>query len=265
MPKRKQLVYQYGPGDNLPNLAKQNGVTEQEILQANPGGYPFDTGQNIFIPPSPTAFAQFGQNPPRELPRSVAGGYVLPPPAQLPRSVAGGYSLPVPAPTGIPNQFGQNTYFNSEKGYVSPGSMTAAQQWLLKNPGTPPGYGTDDSWYRPATTATTVGTQTAGGFPLAGNKPLKKGDFYGYERDPATGRSVRVVKNAATSDFLKELRWDPQSKKYKSIGSLLKSGKLDLKGNWHKGRGGGGVKKKVQRQQNFTLANSLISFGVGTG
>jgi hypothetical protein len=33
--------------------------------------------------------------------------------------------------------------------------------------------------------------------------------------------------------FLQQQRWDPEAKKYVSIGRLLKQGKLDLQGNWH--------------------------------
>jgi hypothetical protein len=39
---------------------------------------------------------------------------------------------------------------------------------------------------------------------------------------------------ADNTPFLQQKRWDPQLKKYVSIGRLLKQGKLDLKGNWHR-------------------------------
>jgi hypothetical protein len=125
-----------------------------------------------------------------------------------------------------------------------------------------------------------VEKQTAAGQGGAGGT-LGEGDFYGYERDPETGRSVRVVKNAANGDnFLKELRWDPQRKKYVQIGKLLKEGKLDLKGNWNrrgnrKGGGGGVGGGNRRRQQappgvqettgGFTGSYGVVNFNTGTG
>ena len=112
-----------------------------------------------------------------------------------------------------------------------------------------------------------------------GSQALRQGDFYGYERDPQTGRSVRVVKNAANGDnFLNELRWDPQRKKYVKIGKLMKEGKLDKKGGWHKkGKGVKGRRRgeakaapsappAVQETTSgFTGSYGVVSFNTGTG
>lgn len=144
---------------------------------------------------------------------------------------------------------------------------------------TPTGYGTDDSWYQTPAQAAAANqaaanlangtTTTTTPTPAPGS-----GDFYGYERDPETGRSVRVVKNAATSNFLNELRWDPQARKYVSIGRLLKQGKLDLKGNWRREtkrqRQGKAIARNQQAQQqqkaqDYSLANSFITFNTASG
>jgi hypothetical protein len=117
-----------------------------------------------------------------------------------------------------------------------------------------------------------------GGAGATSEQALGQGDFYGYERDPETGRSVRVVKNAANGDnFMNEMRYDPQTKKMVSIGKLIKQGKLDLQGNWnkrgnkqHQRRQGGGRRNPVQAGPaettgGFTGSYGVISFNTGTG
>lgn len=74
------------------------------------------------------------------------------------------------------------------------------------------------------------------------------GDFYGYNYNPETGQSERVLKNAATASFYNELRWDPESKKYQKIGNLIRQGKLDLSGKKGKKRRGGGGGGQQQQQ-----------------
>jgi hypothetical protein len=115
-----------------------------------------------------------------------------------------------------------------------------------------------------------------------GAVPTNKGDFYGYERDPETGRSVRVVKNAATGgDLLKELRWDPSKKKYVQVGTLLKQGKLDLKGRTHKGKRQRMLENQARAQapaaaapaapqvqqvnEGFVGGFGVVQFNTGTG
>ena len=51
MPKGKTpRIYQYQEGDNPLTLAQQFNTTPQAIFDANPGGYPFVTGQGINLP-----------------------------------------------------------------------------------------------------------------------------------------------------------------------------------------------------------------------
>lgn len=89
MPTRRLTNYQYKSGDNLPNLAKQYQTTEQEILKANPGGYPFSTGQVISVPqslagmggtPNPYSYQQL---PALVNPQALAGGLANPAPRPL--------------------------------------------------------------------------------------------------------------------------------------------------------------------------------------
>jgi hypothetical protein len=255
MPKRTQ-PYVYREGDDPVALASQYGVTPGELLRMNPGGTPFSVGQNINVPfaydvnQQQTAVQQANTwKPPtvygasNTVSNNFLGGL-----GNVPENPLINAGVP---PTVAAGRF--------EDGSLKPSSA----------------YGTDDSWYR--TTAQTQAARQAElriqngtmNPPTAGT--LAQGDFYGYERDPETGRSVRVVKNAATSSFLKELRWDPQRKKYVSIGTLLKQGKLDLKGNWRKKSNrqrqtdSHSNKPPQQTQQDFTLSNSLISFNASSG
>jgi hypothetical protein len=113
----------------------------------------------------------------------------------------------------------------------------------------------------PTSNAGTSGTATPG-----------TGDFYGYN-----DKGERVVKNAANGDdFSKELRWDPQRKKYVQIGTLLKEGRMDKYGRLRKvkkgkggGRGGGGgsaaAPEVQQTTTGFTGSYGVVNFSTGTG
>jgi LysM repeat protein len=45
--------YQFKPDDDVTKIAQQFNTTPAAILQANPGAYPFTTGQNIKLPTQP--------------------------------------------------------------------------------------------------------------------------------------------------------------------------------------------------------------------
>ena len=49
-PPTLPTTYQYKSNDQPDKVAQQLGVTPQQLIQANPGGYPFSTGQTIKIP-----------------------------------------------------------------------------------------------------------------------------------------------------------------------------------------------------------------------
>jgi hypothetical protein len=247
-------LYTYKQDDDPLTVASQFGISPNQLLSANPGGTPFSIGQSINIPFQYKA--PIGPQPAPTGPRPVAGPQApygpRPPTIQPPPA---GYG-PNYAPTAITPNFGfsptattRNILYRTARGEKVPMSpeRQAALENILGLPQTNQGAGT--------------GT---GGTP-------GPGQFYGYVENPETGRSERVIKNSSESSFLNEKRWDPQAKKYVSIGKLLKQGKLDLKGNWsnkskrQKRNESNSRQQQAQKKIDFTLANSLISFGGGSG
>jgi hypothetical protein len=98
------------------------------------------------------------------------------------------------------------------------------------------------------------------------------GQFYGYVRNEETGRSERVIKDSSTSSFSKELRWDPDRRKYVEIGKLMSEGKLDKRGGWHKKKKGGGGSSGGGRgaappgkRAGWTGSYGVVNFNTGTG
>ncbi len=68
----KTVPYQYSSQDDPTKLADKYGITPTQLINANPGGYPFGTGQTINIPqfgppapptPQATPFNFGGSNP----------------------------------------------------------------------------------------------------------------------------------------------------------------------------------------------------------
>ena len=56
MPKKNQ-PYIYQENDSPLIVAEQNGITPQNLFNANPGGFPFVTGQQINIPVNPYQYS----------------------------------------------------------------------------------------------------------------------------------------------------------------------------------------------------------------
>jgi hypothetical protein len=169
----KNEPYRYQAGDDPVQIAAQNNITPAQLLEANPGGYPFATGQNINLPTW------------KEAPASTA-----------------------PAT-------------------VTPQQINPAQ-------------------------------------PYGGFTPAKADNT-----DYANTAAARYY-DAAGTPFLQQKRWDPQAKKYVSLGKLMKQGKLDLQGNWNKQsrRQRQAANQQPQQQQaaqDNTLTNSLIKFSVSSG
>jgi hypothetical protein len=194
-----------------------------QLLNANPGGSPFVTGQNINVPFQYAA--PIGPQPaPSVGPQPVIGPAL--PPVQ-------------PPPAGY-----------------GPGAVTVQPSST---------YGTDDSWYAPTATAQlSPAAQPGIQAPPVGNT------------DYANTRAAQQYA-ANNTPFLKQMRWDPQARKFVSLGRLIKQGKLDLKGNWHKRSkrqkataAANNRAQAVQQQaqeaaQDYTLSNSFISFNVSAG
>jgi hypothetical protein len=154
----KNVPYQFAKGDDPVSISSQYGITTQQLLEANPGGYPFNIGQTLNVPQQT--------------------------------------QTPQPAQAAQPAPANNSDYAN-----------TRAAQEYAKN-GTP---------------------------------------------------------------FLDQMRWDPQRKKYVSLGRLIKQGKLDIRGNWRKSTNrqrqgqGNRPQQQAEQKQDYTLANSFITFGVGSG
>ncbi len=51
----KPTSYTYQSGDDVNTLAQKHNTTPEEIIAANPGGFPFSTGQSIKLPAQPPA------------------------------------------------------------------------------------------------------------------------------------------------------------------------------------------------------------------
>lgn len=231
--------YIYKPGDNPLDLSNQYGLTPNQLIQANPGGYPFSVGQRINLPyqySAPIGPALPNITNPNGGVGTTPYGPALPPPG--PTSPY--YPSAANRGMGVNRALPTNTYFNSEKGA----------------PAVSKAYGTDDSWWRPATTQNTLAPAGPAGNPNNG--------FGGFENKGGSGNSEYANTAAAqyyaanNTPWLQQKRWSPEKKKYITIGQWLKQGRRH-------GGGGGGGKKKKQREQNYALANSIIDFGVSAG
>jgi hypothetical protein len=142
---------------------------------------------------------------------------------------------------------------NGEAADLTKQDQAALEKFLLKNSGQ-------------------GGGETTPGTPAA---ELGEGDFYGYERDPETGKSVRVVKNSATDNFRDELRWDPKRKKYIKVGKYMnEQKKLHMKKRYggpglaKKGGGSGGgaaPQQAAPEERNMGGGYGLVSFNTGLG
>jgi hypothetical protein len=261
MPK-KNTPYTYRPDDDPISLAERFNLPPNAIINANPGAWPASVGQTINIPQT------FEYRP-----SATTGPSVLVSPNSPTGSFLG----------GNPYDRTVNTGYTASGGSTPPSPLdprsrsTNMNQSLMDMRGRT--YGQPDAIdqlnalrSRGAGVNNTLPTQ-AGVWqdPVSTTPDTAAGEFYGYERDPETGRSVRVIKSGNDA-FLKELRWDPQARKFVSIARLLKQGKLDLKGNWNKTskrqrRGAAQARKQqqVEQAQDYTLANSLITFSTSSG
>ena len=272
MPKRN-TNYLYKENDDPITVANQFGITPTQLLGANPGGTPFSTGQTINIPfqynapigpqpmigPQPPTMQQYGNAVASQFGGAAPVGYG---PVWQNKLLAQGEPTPqepFASRLGVP------------RGHMQPNFLYGPQTGV-GNPGTPYMMGRGGGQTNVLPEGLNYQRQVPGAPVTAAAPNTAQGDFYGYERDSKTGRSVRVIKNAGSANFLNELRWDPQARRYVSIGRLLKQGKLDLKGNWRRtsrrqrqAQSQNRKQTPAQTQQDFTLSNSLITFGAGSG
>lgn len=229
--KSTMASYQYRAGDNLPNLAKQYQTTEQEILKANPGGYPFSTGQVINVP---QALAGMGglANP---------YSYQSAPPMVSPVALRGGLANPAPryrydiSPTIAPAP-GMAPVLNPLAGYGGTAN--------------PMGYTPPDKTERFGPAPGAYIPPPPGGVTSAGNSDFANTGFMQY--------------NAANNiPFERQLRWDPKKKKYITVGQWLKQGRK-AKADANRAKANK-QEQQQEQQQDFTLANSLIDFSAAAG
>jgi hypothetical protein len=290
MPK-KNNPYVYRQDDSPISLAERFNLPPNALLEANPGAFPASTGQVINIPQAYqyNAPATTGPNV-LTSPNSMTGSFLGGNPYN--RTVNTGYSAIAPATGYNIDQRGRGysqptgAYNRSERGApatptnITPGSYSQSEYGVpgVTNPNilnsvigritaNPAEYDNLSPAQKDAVDKL-IEVRSGG----AGGQTLGEGDFYGYERNPETGRDERVIKNAANGDnFLNELRYDPDRKKYVQIGKLMREGKLDKQGRWHKKprrvrRGGGNqpVAQGAETGPTFT-GFGVVNFGASSG
>jgi hypothetical protein len=281
-------TYQYRPQDDPLTVANQFNVTPQQLLAANPGGTPFSVGQTIKIPQgtyqysapigpqapgAPQAVSQYNQPIGPQAPNMSQqwqnANQTMNPRGGVGMQPYGPAISPTPtwqdrAALGVENGYAPQSYLNIIK-RLSRGedvNLSPEQRRFLENAMNTPAA--------QAAQAEAAG-QTPGTFD-----PTKP--YGGFTNDDPTNTDYANTKAAqyyaaAGTPFLQQQRWDPQARRYVSLGKLLKQGKLDLQGNWHRrrrgggggGGGGGRQAQQAQQAQDYTLANSLINFSASSG
>lgn len=239
-PKRL-TSYRYGQGDNLSNLAQQYQTTPQEILAANPGGYPFSLGQTISIPQY-NAFGGVG-NTPYGPSRSNQYGGIGTTPYGPDRGVTG-----VP-PVG---------YGPAQQKAVQP--LTGS---FLSGSGQNLGTYMNENIVPLNTAPTALPNSTGSTLPGTQNA------FTPEEQEQASSdyMNTRAAQFYAANNvpFERQLRWDPKKKKYITVGQWMRQSQKKFN---KKGKYVGDKKKKQQqeqKEQDFTLANSIINFSASAG
>jgi hypothetical protein len=262
MPIPNPFQYQYQPQDDPLKVAEQFNVTPQQLLAANPGGTPFSTGQTIKIPPAVQAAFQYnpaGNN------QTLGGNTPSSPTLNLIQSLGTPQPSLTPnwqdrAALGVENGYEPQSYLNIIKrlGRGEDVNMSPEQRQFIEGVFTTP--------------AARAAQAQATGQPPTAYDPTKP--YGGFTNDDPGNTDYANTKAAqyyaaAGTPFLQQQRWDPQAKRYVSLGKLLKQGKLDLQGNWHRrrrgGGGGGRQQQQAQQAQDYSLANSLINFSASSG
>lgn len=239
-------IYQYRPEDTPVTLADQFGVTPQQLIQANPGGFPFSVGQQIRVPTFQYS-APIGPNPAVTDPGRGT---------MLPSNPMGSVQNANLAMRG--------------RGYQPPGTYAQSEQGVPASTG----YGTDDSWYRTtaqANAAAAAQQRINQGLPPPNQGPtgnLNNG-YGGFQNKGGAdntdfNQTAAAQYNAANNiPFLNQKRWDPKRRKYITVGQWLKQNRRGGRGRG--ARGGGGSNGGGGGSFDAALANSIIDFGVSAG
>lgn len=269
--RSRQKTYQYQTGDSPATLAQQFQTTPQELINANPGGYPFTNGQTINVPFQPINYNIGQQQQPKafEPPRpNIPSGFSNPHPYRAPAISALGTEQKK-------NTRGMQTAFNTYKDAFS----QAAQMW--EETGTvdqsllPPsvsvqmasaiGYIPEqmqqqgyvlqgNKWVLPSSPQAGQPNQSTGAAPFGMNAAGQRLDIYGNVWNPATAQ-----RDIYGGVFIQpgETRWERNRKGRLVKVRYLKGGKKEIVKN----KGGG----STPQEQPTATTESNITFGAGTG
>lgn len=260
MPK-KTTPYTYKQEDNPIDLAKRFAIPPDALLSANPGGYPFDAGQVINIPQTspyfqsekaPTSPTWSGLIPNAFEPQynqalnmagvPVVGGVSGSTQVGTPISI---YARNMAQQYGVSAPVGYGPYWQQK----AQQRANAPSYFTTEKQGAPSIYGTDDSWYAPAAP---VQTQTGIQPTPAGNTDFNMTQAAQY--------------NARNNiPFLQQKRWDPQRRKYITVGEWLRRSQGQHRRDRRARNQANNAQAQEQQQVDYTLANSLVSFGVSAG
>lgn len=280
--RSRQKTYQYQTGDSPATLAQQFQTTPQELINANPGGYPFTNGQTINLP---LAFkGQGGGAQPFSPPRpNIPAGFSNPHPSIQPSSFNNPhpYRAPVIKPTvgegrGDPamralaqsitqtssaiDMFASNLMASGVPDFnLLPPDMNLMQVKTLQ---LTPDVLAELGYVQDPNTKKWVQTnqqQTAGGQPNQPSAEFMNTGFMQYN----------TANNVA---FENQMRWDPKKKKFRTIGQIQNDyGYLpNATGgkNKKKKKSGGGsqpAQPATQQERPTGSTESSVNFGAGTG
>lgn len=268
-------TYQYQTNDNPTSLAQQFGVTPSQLLNANPGGYPFSTGQTIKIPQysSPIGPTQ----PPGY--QGLTPSQAQPKPTQAQSSPYFQLAAPNNPVVNNMSQQSQNAWTQRMNAQT-----TAVITNQIANGIQPPMIPANTSITNPVTgKPATPDDLIASGYAF--NPKTNSWNLAGSVQNPGQTASAPAGNSAFMNTgfmqqyaaqgtaFENQKRWDESTGKFVRIGDLIRQGKLDLKTGktTAKGKrgggggGGGGQAQPVLQEAKNSNVNSVLSFNLGSG
>lgn len=287
MPKgktRRQTTYQYQAGDDPTQLAQQFGTTPQQLINANPGGYPFNTGQMINLPQAlPVSSNPLGNFQYSPAPIQSAAERNVPRPYQnVVNATTGVYAQQrqqVQQPTTAPQPTASQAFRTRDE--ISMPTVEVFQNGLqrlaegadLSTFSAPEQAAliklmVDNGLLPPGTTARDLQNQqgqvTTGAAPFGVNQQGQRLDIYGNAWNPETAQ-----RDIYGGEFRQpgETRW-----RRNAAGNIIKE-VLVSGNNWvrvRSGGGGGGGSGKSnltdpkENKPNIT-GFGVVSFGAGAG
>jgi hypothetical protein len=299
---RPPRTYQYKQNDSPVSVASQYNLHPTQLLNANPGGFPFSTGQQINIPPVTTAI------PGQTFNYAVAGEgstvdhrkYTAPTVYQTSHPWA---NMPNYAPPAVPSGMYNGTPNMAQPLNTPPGGMYVGQGTYLPGQGASFGMSTPNTpvvgGYQGMTPGNSSSFQTikdrlAGMTPeqaeaeLATLTPSLRDAVTNQINGVSSDGSVTNALGTGSEEFMNtkfmkknleqgtafenQLRWDPDRKKYVQIGKLIAEGRLNPRDKnarlSRRKRGGGGGQGGGQQgnDPNARLTGfGLVNFNIGGG